>query len=391
MKKIISILLLCFLVGCSKIENTPITVEKQEPVTLNAIITSDLHFSVNPNVLDWITPLVSNGNELTQSIVNQVINEKPDVFIMTGDNTNSGDVEDVIALVDYLKQIKDAGIEVIVTTGNHDLNHMTSAMFYELYAPLFSIQEKDPNSNSYITILNDIAFFVMDDNTDTNGIGGNFSKETMQWLEEQLQTQVKENHFIIFLSHHNVIPISGLPNNYNISNKDLVSLLEKYNVLLCFTGHQHTQSLNKHNEMYELLSSTPLSSPHTLGYLTIQDYRVHYETKPIDFTSYGPDNFAEVVKEKDLQQIQTIKDQFMKDEYILPYSNTEKEEILNLLFSFFQYVQEGSIINHTEEIKENPYYEDLMKVVEGSNYEPWIKHLLDQPPLNSSSFEFSYE
>lgn len=391
MKKILSILLLCFLVGCSKVENTPITVEKQEPVTLNAIITSDLHFSVNPNVLDWITPLVSNGNELTQSIVNQVINEKPDVFIMTGDNTNSGDVEDVIALVDYLKQIKDAGIEVIVTTGNHDLNHMTSAMFYELYSPLFSIQEKDSNSNSYITILNDIAFFVMDDNTDSDGIGGNFSKETMQWLEEQLQTQVKENHFIIFLSHHNVIPISDLPNNYNISNKDLVSLLEKYNVLLCFTGHQHTQSLNKHNEMYELLSSTPLSSPHTLGYLTIQDYRVHYETKQIDFTSYGPDNFAEVVKEKDLQQIQTIKEQFMKDDYILPYSNTEKEEILNLLFSFFQYVQEGSIINHTEEIKENPYYEDLMKVVEGSNYEPWIKHLLDQPPLNSSSFEFSYE
>ena len=93
---------------------------RYEQETLRAVITSDLHFTVQPNVNGDIVPAMYYARQVTEAMASQVIEMKPDVFIMTGDNTNSGRRKDIIALTDILQKMKDAGITVILTTGNHD-------------------------------------------------------------------------------------------------------------------------------------------------------------------------------------------------------------------------------------------------------------------------------
>ena len=61
---------------------------------LRAVILSDLHFSDNRNAIAGILPLVSTEDELTETITRQVIHEKPDVFIMTGDTPAHGHAAD---------------------------------------------------------------------------------------------------------------------------------------------------------------------------------------------------------------------------------------------------------------------------------------------------------
>lgn len=397
LRKILVIFLILLTIGCTTpktteiITPTPSSTPESAP-TLHAIITSDLHFTIDTNVIDTLVPLVSCVEDVTQTIVNQVIDQHPDVFIMTGDNTNSGDLRDVTALLPYLKQIRDAGIKVILTTGNHDFNHMTPAQYETLYEPFLDIDNKDSNSQSYVTIINDIAIFAMDDNTNTDGIGGNFSTETLAWLKDNLQQQTSQNHFCIFLSHHNVLPLSGisLTNHYNIQNIELLKLLEQYDVRLCFSGHQHNQELHRKDNLYELLSGMPLSGEHLLGYLTIENHTVTYETKPIDFTTYHSSEFASIVKQKDEAQRQALHDVFYQEAKRFHTNEEDIEGMIQLLLNIFDYAQSGTISTHVETIKKDPYFPLLQQLVKDSNYEPWIEELLNNPPLDAHQFQFNY-
>ena len=104
----------------------------QDPVgdeKLLAIITSDLHYARSGTTSDAIIAGMGFSDEITDAMISEIIDLHPDAFIMTGDNTNSGNPEDVVTLVEKLKCIKDEGIEIIITTGNHDLRNMKICTF----------------------------------------------------------------------------------------------------------------------------------------------------------------------------------------------------------------------------------------------------------------------
>lgn len=382
-----SILFLCifFLFSCA------VKKDAKKPTTLNAIITSDLHFTLDQNAYDGLVPLVSRGEDVLQTIVNQVIDFHPDVFILTGDNTDSGKEEDVIALTKSLQQIKDAGIEVIVATGNHDFNHMDEETYAKYYDSVLSNQRKDSHSQSYIQIINDIAFLVMDDNTATSGVNGSYRKETIAWLKKQLQQLSQENYFIVYLAHHPLLPLDLSNINDNPTTKEFVSLFEKYDIQLCFTGHQHSQTLRKYHNIYELISGIPLSAPHTLGSLSIVDHTVTYQTIPIDFHKYASTSFAQYVKQKDRTNAEKWQEQIQTWPQLQTYNTDEQEKIIALFSYFLSCARDGSLQEHVEEIQNNDYYTELMNVVADTNYGPWMQQLLKNPPLNSSCFTFDYE
>ena len=214
------------------IRNDPIWSDEK---SMRAMVISDLHYTENKDANPAIVPGIALAEEITDVIVAQVIDMHPDVLIMTGDNTNTGRAEDASGLVQRLQKIRDNGIPIILTTGNHDFNHMTAEEFEVAYFGLLNPVDRDPNSLSYTAIVKDVVFLAMDDNYLYGGAHGEFSGETLRWLSEMLEKY--RDHTVIFLSHHNVLygrERDGSGSNL-IQNPELPELLTEGGVRLALT------------------------------------------------------------------------------------------------------------------------------------------------------------
>ena len=132
--------------------------------SMRAMIISDLHYTENKDANPAIVPGSALAEEITDVIAQEVIEKHPDVLIMTGDNTDTGRAEDASGLRERLQKIRDNGIPIILTTGNHDFNHMTAGEFEDAYFGLLDPVDRDPDSLSYTAIVKNVVFLAMDDN-----------------------------------------------------------------------------------------------------------------------------------------------------------------------------------------------------------------------------------
>ena len=157
MKKIWILFLALCLLSCTAQPSEKETIRYQAPDFTAAVI-SDLHYTSSPSVFNSVVPLEPVVPEVTDALIEHVIAEKPDAFIMTGDNTGSGEEKDVKELSQKLQKLREAGIEVIITTGNHDYSQGDiSVKAWERYImPMLNINEQEPDSHSYMTENNHV-------------------------------------------------------------------------------------------------------------------------------------------------------------------------------------------------------------------------------------------
>ncbi len=387
MKKLFLFFLLLFLTGCS----TSISTQATTPTQLKIAVTSDLHYVSQGDHSDAIVPLVKYSDDFTEALVNEIIDQDFDVFIMTGDLTNDGNPIDEVNLSKHLQRLKDNGITVILTTGNHDYNQSDASVFEENYFPLFTITDRDPNSLSYSTVINHVRFLAMDDGYETNGEIGSFSKETMQWLEQQLKTAKQNQEKVIFLSHHSVLfHDTDAQHRYSITNSELISLLQKYDVKFMLTGHQHSQSLLQLDDMYEVISAMPMSGSHLYGIVNIENQTLTYHTKQIDFETYASDSLLEVLSDLEENSFTKTKEVFVPIFTEQGIDTQIQDGIFSLFARFMIYAQEGSLSSHYEEIKNDPYLEDMLNALKDYNYGPWMEYVLENPPVDATSLTFTW-
>ena len=258
--------------------------QAQESRPFRAIVASDLHYTSSEHAVDVIVSGMAFADEITDALVEEVIAEAPDVFIMTGDNTNSGARADALILVEKLSRIREAGIDVVITTGNHDMWVKDPTVFEDCYWPLFTPDERDEASSSYVQVVNGVALFAMDDNAVTMGAEGKFSQNTMAWLQEMLE-KYSPQYPIVFLSHHNVLVGLGQEQteSYRIQNDELPGLLKEYGVHLILTGHLHSQMLEEWDGLYEVVNAMPFGGEHAIG-------RLEITLEPDEGDSVGPDH-----------------------------------------------------------------------------------------------------
>ena len=379
MRRILIFLFACLLAaGCSlsqpDLNGTPFT----------AVITSDLHFTLSSSDVNTLVPLVSDSEEVLETIVNEVLDIHPDVFIMTGDLTNSGKEEDEVYLAGKLDELKQAGISVILTTGNHDFNFTDASVFERVFFPLFDIESRDPSSLSYTVKCGNVLFLAMDDSSYTGS--GAFSEATMSWLKKQLKEARKNGSPVIFLSHHSVLSDYG--KNYTIENKDLYGLLKSYGVRFCMSGHQHSQSLLKKEDMTELISAMPMNGAHLIGILQCDGSRLEYSAVPLDFETYGPEGFAETVKQADEKSLAYSRDTFLKIFADAGMDEEKQQACTDLMIDFMSAAAAGRLAGEAPGIRSSAAYDDLKEGLAGSNYGPWFERLMAHP---EDSAHFSIE
>lgn len=389
-------LMLIFLTSCRKNEETAQPEPERYSVretalwnneeALKALIISDLHYTGYKEVDHLSVPGMAASEEITDAIIKEVIAVHPDVFIMTGDNTNSGYSGDVDALVSKLQTIKDSGIPVIVTTGNHDFDLMNEADYEAAYFRLLEPVDRDPASLSYTALIKDVVFLAMDDKDLSLGAQGRFSAETLKWLQDMLLKY--KDHRIIFLSHHNLLYGAGENSTSSnlIHNPELPELLRKGGVQLALTGHMHSQYILEEEGLWEILSGMPFSGKHLMGNLAMDKDRLVYSAEPVDFATYG-DSVNEKLEKLELES-RTFMDKtmsgLMEKEGI---SGLKKDNILKLMNKFFLYYEEGSLAEHRTELTSDPVYDDMLKALWNHNYGPWMKNMIENTKQSGRELE----
>ena len=388
MRKFLFLFIFILLTGCS---SKPKDFSTKETF-LSAVILSDLHYQEARDTENTYLPLTSRMPELTETITQQVINIHPDVLIMTGDNTNNGKTEEILQLKAYLQRIKDAGIQIIMTAGNHDM-YGDHAFYRDSFFPLFEITDQDKETMSYVSVVNDVRIIAMDDSSTTQGKGGYFPKSTMKWLEKHLSQANRENQKILFLSHYSILTGLGTDNwdNYRIQNQDLLPILKKYHVRLALTGHQHSQVLLQNEDLYELISATPTSFPCLFGILSIEADEVSYHTETVDFETYASEDFYQDILSMQESSSQRQTELFTQ---ILSEKIHDQEQVsaaLLLLNRFFSAFGSGNLGTAQKEIVNDPSFNVLLEGLEDTNYGPWIKEMMKSDILNAGAFTFTYE
>ena len=250
------------------------------------------------------------SEEILDAFVEELLNaeEVPDALLLTGDLTFNGAVMSHEALAEKLRPLKEAGIRVLVTTGNHDVYNLNAARFEgesftrvpfattELFREIYGDFGFDdavstaPDSLSYMAALGDrLRVLVLDFNTLEHFCG--ISEETLAWAEEQLRTAEREGVPVIAAGHQNLFRHSLFYDGYVISGVErLADLLRTYGVRLFLSGHLQIQHIRTEGDLTEITSSALCSWPCQYGMLTSKDGIWSYETRRLDMAAWADRN-----------------------------------------------------------------------------------------------------
>ena len=376
--------------GCAQAKKD--VYQSSDTTDFTAIVSSDLHFTLDQDSASTVVPAEPYSREFMEAFVSQVIAEHPNVFILTGDNTNTGNPDDERALASILERVRDAGIPVVMTTGNHDYDFSDADTYEENYASLLDMEDKDSSSLSYVRRIGDVTLLAMDDGAVDQGRTPQFSKETMKWLKEKLKEASLRNDKIIFLAHRSVLYKADDERyaSYHIQNEGLYDLLVKYHVQLALTGHQHHPSILVKDSLHEIISGMPLTDTHCFGVLSIMGKDVSFSTEPIDFSAYGS---QQCVSDMAAADQQAVDNQLATVEELLKNAESDPlyEQGKSLLLNIFTALKEGSLGAQAGMFQADPALALVQAQLADTNYGPWLNDLLADPPADPNHLSFVWQ
>jgi acid phosphatase type 7 len=223
--------------------------------------------------------LLAESKAITEALVHQIYNEKPEIFLVTGDLTKDGEKISHQVVAKYLDSIEMNGVtKVFVIPGNHDVNnvdavsyngstttnvdYISPADFKSIYSH-FGYDEAtatDPSSLSYLAkpksnlwILGiDVCEYDLNISQNEPVTAGRFKPATYQWVLARLADAKVAGATVIGMMHH------GLTEHYTgqsiafpeyvVEGWDTISVrLADAGLKLMFTGHYHANDITKHN------------------------------------------------------------------------------------------------------------------------------------------------
>lgn len=344
-KKIISIILaisfLLSLAGCTETSKNQATI----------FVATDTHYlssKINDGGEAFLEmtknsdgKLVQYCDEIFDAFSSEVIANKPDVLILSGDLTFSGEKASHEDFVKKLKHIQDSGVQVLTIAGNHDINSKTATEYKgEEYIETENINAQefkdlyydfgmkravsvDDYSLSYLYKLSEKIYILM---LDTNAYGQNFVQDrSYKWIEEQLEFVQKENAKIITVSHQNLFAHNDqLSFGYQLyDGNELLKLYQKYNVPLNLSGHIHLQHYMQ-DGVTEIATSSLLVSPAQYGIVKFGK-NIKYKTKAVDVEAWANNN--EIKNEELTNFSHYCKNQFYNDGINKTKALTDKMQI----------------------------------------------------------------
>lgn len=244
--------------------------------------------------------LVEFSAPIFDQIISELLLEKPDIVLLTGDLAKEGEAHNHTQVMNKLQMLSDAGIKVYMVPGHTDINNpnskeyigntssslpsVTREQFIDIYgnfgfnnAISKDVQEGTGilNSLSYITEPMPGLRILCIDNANyppyytPNYRRGRIRQETMQWIKVQMEEAKKNNITVLGLMHHNLIKHfdrqteitpTALIDNWEAHADSLAN----WGLKIMFTGHNHANDITVRDRpggtIYDIQTGTIVSS-----------------------------------------------------------------------------------------------------------------------------------
>ena len=280
--------------------------------TIKMAIISDLHVmapqllindgSAFEEYLNRDRKMLRESLEILQTLVEEILELKPELTLVTGDLTKDGERMSHKLVAEQLQRLVDAGIQVLVVPGNHDINNpdartfdgdtttptetITRNEFAEIYHNMGydELSQRDPDTLSYRRDLNDKltilaadacmdrlnTFVSRGDARDHCKTSGRLEPSTQQWLVEQAAQASASGHRVIAMMHHHLAPHFHMEETlaapYMVDDAgQLCQRLVEAGVHVIFTGHLHISDISQINHstgaMVEIATAAAVGYP----------------------------------------------------------------------------------------------------------------------------------
>ena len=246
--------------------------------------------------------MLRESAEILETLVTDILDIRPHLVLVTGDLTKDGERVSHQLVVKQLQRLVDAGIQVLVVPGNHDINNpdariydgetatltdtITRSEFAELYKEMGYDRQsrRDPDTLSYcrdvtdnLTILAVDAcmdrlntFVSRGDARDHCKTSGNLEPSSQQWLVEQAAAATAAGKRVIAMMHHHLVPHFHMEDTlaapYMVDDAgQLCQRLVQAGVHVVFTGHLHISDISQTNlrdgQMVEVATAAAVGYP----------------------------------------------------------------------------------------------------------------------------------
>lgn len=287
-------------------------------------IISDLHY-LSPTLFDsgeafsYIEKTAAGkelryGKERMDALLEQVKRDKPKHLLVSGDLTLNGEKQSMLELAGYFGKMEKAGTQVQVIPGNHDIasgwarafkgdqQEVVAQVSHKDFAEIFvdfgynQAANRDAHSLSYLSkVSSNLWFIMLDSNIYSDGMGkggpktnGRIKKETLDWMEEQLQAAEEAGVQALPVVHHNVLRQHHmLSKGYTLDNAiDVKRLLDRYGVQFGFSGHTHAQNIVSEDlgktTYTEVVNGAFSVYPAVIGQVTVDKSGLDYQKGQLD-------------------------------------------------------------------------------------------------------------
>ena len=317
MKKNISLFLMFSVMLCLCACGNGAENEITEPSPLRIAVISDIHYTGaayaytgsfrRANDMNGTGKQLELLSSLLDAFIAQMLRDKPDLLLITGDNTLNGARVSHEELIEKLAPLREAGIVLLTLPGNHDVD--ASALIFPdgeaETAPTISAEEfaalysdfgygaacaRDENSLSYVYDTGrGVRVFLLDTCFRYGTVYGRVGEDTLSWLDGQLRACREAGDIPIAAGHHNALVHNPLfAFEYTVDDSmQLRALLAEYGVTLYLSGHLHPQSIAQEEGLFDIATESFAVWPHRYGIVEIGDGNWRYTAMETDVQTWA--------------------------------------------------------------------------------------------------------
>ena len=292
--------------------------------------------------------MLHESPEILDTLIGNILQLMPDLVLVTGDLTKDGELASHLLVAEKLQGLVDAGIQVLVVPGNHDINNpdariydgdntqpaqtITRQQFAEIYRNMGygNDSQRDPDTLSYrrdinnqLTILAIDAcmdrlntFIAKGDAQDHCKTSGMLEASSQQWIVDQATKAKAAGQRVIAMMHHHLVPHFHMEDTlaapYMVKDaKQLCRQLIEAGVHVVFTGHLHIsdigQTSSREGNMVEVATSAAVGYPCQWRVINCNPYsgKLQLHTRWVESLPSQPD-FGERARQMFVNCIPTI-------------------------------------------------------------------------------------
>ena len=236
------------------------------------------------------------GDELLSALYREILAERPDALLVTGDLSFNGEKQSHLYLAEWFSRVEAAGVPVWVIPGNHDIGAapygypadgwyqtegVTAEEFADIYRDFMLPGEAGcsyavPVSGELSVLMTDVSFCPQ-----TFGV---FTKAHWDWLKDELVRAAEAGVRVITASHHNLVPHTEYSKESFLmfGNESMRTLLQAAGVPLHLSGHMHIQHIAEQDGVADAAAGAFCIWPHRYAMITLSDQgKLRYEARAL--------------------------------------------------------------------------------------------------------------